>query len=64
MKSLKKRSKERKPKLSWVVQETSVSEDKVSMTVLGESYQNEPFNFIIYYEKLLLRRKLELSPPS
>ena len=27
---------ERKPKPSWVVQETSVSEDEVSMTFLGE----------------------------
>ena len=30
----------------------------------GGSYHNEPFNFIIYSEKLLLGRKLEVSPPS
>ena len=30
----------------------------------GGSYPNEPFNFIIYSEKLFLGRKLELSPPS
>ena len=34
------------------------------MTFLGGSCHNEPFNFIIYSEELLLRRKLELSPPS